>query len=155
MTSKASVSQMIEIAEQLDLNITAIAAQGLQAACSLLADAIVSEHGEESLNPGAHTDVYDKDSLILNGGLKVDVSHMLEICQSTKSMAIARAGETVEAAALFLARAIAEELKVSAIDFVADPVAYGGALASFGPAYSGAPWPELLENADPGADWML
>lgn len=153
MTSKASVSQMMEIAHKLDLNVTAAAAQSVRISCTVLANAVISASGFGALNPSSQVDAYEKDQIVLNGGLKADVSHMLEASLVTTSEIVARAAQAVEGAALVLATMIASELDVAALDFDVQPVAYGGALATFGPAEPGAPWPELLREADPSADW--
>src|SRR5690625_711255 len=134
MTSKASVSQMMEIAHKLDLNVTAAAAQSVRISCTVLANAVISESGCGALNPSSQVDAYEKDQIVLNEWLKADVSHMLEASLVTTSEIVARAAQAVEGAALVLATVIARELGVAALDFDVQPVAYGGALATFGPA---------------------
>ncbi|MDQ2077510.1 hypothetical protein [Marinimicrobium sp. ABcell2] len=84
---------------------------------------------------------------------KADVSQMLEIAQQLDSEFVEHAASAVESAAVDLASAIARELGVISHGFDVQETVWGGALASFGPAEPGAPWPELLREADPSADW--
>jgi|TARA_R100001039_G_scaffold17284_1_gene10079 hypothetical protein len=84
---------------------------------------------------------------------KADVSQMLEIAQQLDSEFVALAAQALEDAATVLAEAIAAELGVTSQGFDVQEAAFGGALASFGPAEEGDPWPELLREADPSADW--